>query len=57
MLDGDVAGRQARARVVARLRDRCEVRVMELAEGTQPDQQPDDVLRQLIESASRSGSR
>jgi hypothetical protein len=52
MLDGDVAGLQARGRVVARLRDRCEVRVIELPEGAQPDQLADGELRRLIESAT-----
>src|ERR1035438_5352664 len=56
MLDGDVAGRRARGRVVARLRDRCEVRVIELADGVQPDQLPDDELRELIESAMRGNA-
>jgi DNA primase len=49
MLDGDVAGRQASGRVAARLQDRCEVRVIELTDGAQPDQLPNDELRQLIE--------
>jgi DNA primase len=51
MLDGDAAGRQVRGRVVSRLRDRCEVRVVEVPEGAQPDQLPDGELRQLIKSA------
>ena len=57
MLDGDVAGRQARGRVVGRLKDRCEVGVIELPEGAQPDQLPDSELRQVIESTTRSWSR
>jgi len=52
LLDGDEAGRLARDRVAARLRDRCEVRVIGLAEGIQPDQLPDCELRELIESAT-----
>jgi DNA primase len=48
LLDGDEAGRLARDRVAARLRDRCEVRVIELPEGAQPDQLPDCELRELI---------
>jgi DNA primase len=55
MLDGDVAGRQGRGQVVSRLRDRCEVDVIELPEGAQPDQLPDDELRQLIKSAEGNG--
>jgi DNA primase len=50
MLDGDVAGRQARDRVASRLRDRCEVRVIEMPKGAQPDQLPNNELRQLIKS-------
>jgi DNA primase len=53
MLDGDAAGRQARGRIVGRLRDRCEVRLIELTEGVQPDQLPDHVLRQLIEQRDK----
>ena len=49
LLDGDQAGRLARDRVAACLRDRCEVRVIELTEGVQPDQLPDGELRRLIE--------
>src|SRR6266849_1606471 len=49
MLDGDEAGRLARDRVAARLRDRCEVRVIELPEGVQPDQLPDGRLCELME--------
>jgi len=52
LLDGDEAGRRARDRVAACLRDRCEVRVIDLPEGAQPDQLPDCELRELIESAS-----
>ena len=50
MLDGDVAGRQARDRVASRLRDQCEVRVIEMPKGAQPDQLPNNELRQLIKS-------
>jgi len=49
LLDGDEAGRLARDRVAARLRDRCEVRVIELPEGVQPDQLPDGRLCELME--------
>jgi DNA primase len=51
LLDGDEAGRRARDRVAARLRERCEVRVIALPEGAQPDQLPGCKLRKLIESA------
>ena len=57
MLDGDAAGRGARERVTARLRDQCEVRVIGLPEGAQPDQLPDCALRRWIESAIKDGSR
>lgn len=57
LLDGDKAGRLARDRVVARLRDKCEVRLIDLPEDVQPDQLPDWDLRQLIENTTRSWSR
>jgi len=52
LLDGDAAGRRARDRVAARLKNRCEVRVIDLPEGAQPDQLPSCELRELIESAT-----
>ena len=52
LLDGDAAGRLGRDRVAARLRDLCEVCVIDLPEGRQPDQLPDSELWQLIESAT-----
>ena len=52
LLDGDAAGRLGRDRVAARLRDLCEVCVIGLPEGRQPDQLPDSELWQLIESAT-----
>jgi DNA primase len=57
MLDGDEAGQQAQARVVARLRDRCEVRVMGLPAGMQPDQLPERRLREWIAGAGGCGRR
>jgi len=56
LLDGDAAGRRARDRVAARLRDHCEVRVIGLPEGAQPDQLADCELRQWIESATKGWS-
>ena len=47
LLDGDEAGRRAGDRVAAGLRDSCEVRVMELPEGAQPDQLPEGRLREV----------
>jgi DNA primase len=52
MLDGDEAGRRARSRVAARLRENCEVRVIEIPKNAQPDQLPDSRLREFIESAT-----
>jgi DNA primase len=57
LLDGDEAGRGACARVAARLRNRCEVRVIGLPEGAQPDQLADCQLRSLIESATKGWSK
>jgi DNA primase len=57
MLDGDEAGRRAQARVAARLRDRCAVRVMGLPEGAQPDQLPEWRLREWIGSATVGAER
>jgi DNA primase len=48
MLDGDTAGRQATAVISAKLSAHCGVRTVELAEGSQPDQLSEDVLRQLL---------
>lgn len=55
MLDGDAAGRLGRDRVAARLRDPCEVRLIGLPEGAQPDQLPDRALRELIGRATDWG--
>jgi DNA primase len=57
LLDGDAAGRRAQDRVAAQLRDRCEVRVIGLAEGAQPDQLPGYQLRELIDSATVGAER
>ena len=54
LLDGDAAGRVGRDRVAARLRDLCEVCLIGLPEGRQPDQLPEGELRQLIEWAMKS---
>ena len=56
MLDGDAAGRLGSDRVAARLRDLCEVRVIGLPQGAQPDQLPDWVLRDLIGGAHSVGA-
>jgi DNA primase len=56
LLDGDEAGRIGSDRVAARLRNRCEVRVVELPEGAPPGQLHAWRLRELMESATR-GSR
>jgi DNA primase len=54
MLDGDEAGRLGRERVAARLRNGCEVGVIQLPEGEQPDHLPEGELRRLMERAMRS---
>jgi DNA primase len=54
LLDGDEAGRRGSERAAARLRERCEVRVMQLPEGVQPDQLPAWRLREMMESTTRS---
>jgi len=54
LLDGDEAGRRGSSQAAARLRDRCEVHVIGLPEGAQPDQLPAGRLREVIESAIRS---
>lgn len=48
MLDGDQAGRMAGQKVAAGLRQSCEVRVIELPAGVQPDQMRERDLRDLI---------
>jgi DNA primase len=48
MLDGDAAGRTARVRVANRLKDKCAVRVVELADGAQPDHLPNRELHKLL---------
>jgi DNA primase len=52
MLDGDEAGGRARSRVAVRLRESCDVRVIELPKNAQPDQLPDSRLRELIASGA-----
>ena len=46
LLDGDEAGRLGWDRVAARLRNRCEVGVIQLPEGEQPDQLPEGELQE-----------
>jgi len=48
MLDGDAPGRRAAAVVSARLSADCAVRMVQLAENTQPDQLSEQVLRELL---------
>lgn len=55
MLDGDEAGRSACERVSARLKPHCQVRVIRLPEGVQPDQLADCHLRQWIGTAIQDG--
>lgn len=49
MLDGDAAGRRAAPVVSSRLSAECSVRVVRLAENTQPDQLSEQALRDLLE--------
>jgi DNA primase len=48
MLDGDQPGHRAAAVVSARLSADCSVRVVQLADNTQPDQLPEHELRELL---------
>jgi DNA primase len=49
MLDGDEAGRDASRAIAAKLSSRCSVGVVRVPDGTQPDQLPPEVIRQLLE--------
>jgi DNA primase len=48
MLDGDAPGRRAAAVVSERLSADCSVRIVQLAENTQPDQLSEPVLQELL---------
>ena len=48
MLDGDTTGRRASALIAAQLEGCCTVRVIELAEGVQPDQLSADNIRAIL---------
>jgi len=48
MLDGDAPGRRAAAAVAERLSADCSVRIVQLAENTQPDQLSEAVLQELL---------
>jgi DNA primase len=48
MLDGDAAGRRASAMAASRLSASCSLRIIELADNTQPDQLSDQSLRELL---------
>ena len=48
MLDGDAPGRRAAAVVSERLSEDCSVRIVRLAENTQPDQLSESVLREVL---------
>ncbi len=48
MLDGDPAGRAAGRRLRARLSGTCEVALVELPDGAQPDQLPASAIRPLL---------
>ena len=48
MLDGDRTGRRAAAAAAARLARNCTVRVIELDSGVQPDQLPEQSIREIL---------
>jgi DNA primase len=48
LLDGDAAGRKGRVQVAEILKDKCTVRVVELADGAQPDHLPNRELHKLL---------
>src|SRR5205085_3405065 len=48
MLDGDAAGRRAAAEVSARLSADCSLRIVQLAENSQPDQLSEQALQELL---------
>jgi DNA primase len=48
LLDGDAAGRKGQAGAVASLQDKCAVRVVELADGAQPDHLPTRELQRVL---------
>jgi DNA primase len=48
MLDGDAPGRRAAAVISERLSAHCSVRIVQLAENTQPDQLSEPVLQELL---------
>ena len=48
MLDGDEPGRRGSAGIAARLARWCPVRVIELAATTQPDQLPEQTIREIL---------
>jgi DNA primase len=48
MLDGDAAGHRASAAISASLAADCAVRIVTLAENTQPDQLPEQILQELL---------
>lgn len=54
MLDGDAPGRRAAAVVSTRLSDDCSVRIVQLAENSQPDQLSEQALLELL---SRKGGK
>jgi DNA primase len=50
MLDGDEAGREATEKIAPRLMRRTFVKVIDLSEGTQPDNLSDEVLKSILGS-------
>jgi len=51
MLDGDVAGRKASKAIAAKLRPRCQLQVVELPVGVQPDQLSTAEIQEILQPA------
>jgi DNA primase len=50
LLDGDATGRKASAAIAQKLRPHCQVRVILLPDGVQPDQLPAQEIREALQS-------
>jgi DNA primase len=55
MLDGDAAGRHATAECAARLGAHCEVEIINLPDGMQPDLMSNDRIRQALKAWPSTG--
>ena len=52
MLDGDVTGRKASKAIAEKLRPISRVQVLELPAGAQPDQLPQETIREMLENSN-----